>query len=71
MRGFDSPRDHWQNTGMTVHSFYDRPPTPDERMGMKWWNALSKSERGDCLSTAESVAQAWAMFKRGDRRANQ
>jgi hypothetical protein len=53
---------------MTVHSFYDRQPTPDERMGMKWWNALSKSERGDWLSTAETVAQAWTMFKQGEPR---
>jgi hypothetical protein len=55
---------------MTVHSFYDRPPTPDERMGMEWWNELSQSDRRDWLNSAETVAQAWAMFRRDDQRAS-
>ena len=68
MRGFDSPRDHWQNTRMTVHSFYDRPPTPEERIGMAWWNALTVAERREWFdSGAKSAAQAWAMFKQGEQ----
>jgi hypothetical protein len=43
---------------MTVHSFYDRQPTPDERLGIEWWNSLSEGERHDWLTSAETVAQA-------------
>jgi hypothetical protein len=35
---------------MTVHNFYDRQPTPDERAGMHWWNILSDRERRDCMA---------------------
>jgi hypothetical protein len=43
---------------------YDRLPTPDERVGMEWWNSLAKIERGYWLSVAETVAEAWTRFKR-------
>jgi hypothetical protein len=54
---------------MTAHSYFDREPTPDERAGMDWWNSLDKSERRHWfnLAKANSPAEAWAMFKRGER----
>ena len=54
---------------MTEHRPYDRQPTPDERMGMTWWNALPKDKRRRWLTgdSAQTPAEAWAMFKRGER----
>jgi hypothetical protein len=53
---------------MTVHSFYDRPPTPDERMAMAWWNAQTVAERRQWFdSGAHSAADAWARFKHGEQ----
>jgi len=53
---------------MAIHN-YDRQPTPDERAGMDWWNALSVSERARWLKVVNTtiVAEAWAMFKAGYR----
>jgi hypothetical protein len=54
---------------MTLYSYYDRQPTPDERTGMDWWNSLPKRERSRWfdLAKAASPAEAWLMFKRGYR----
>lgn len=45
----------------------DRPPTPDESMGMEWWNHLSEADRAAWCKRAETAvpAEAWAAFKRG------
>jgi len=43
-----------------------RKPTPDEALGMAWWNGLSERQRAEWLRRAGSavVADAWAAFKR-------
>ena len=49
-----------------------RPPTEDERLGMEWWNALSRHQRAHWLTEATlrdragpaSAADAWAEYKR-------
>ncbi len=39
--------------------------TPDEAIGMQWWNGLTRSERAAWLELAGSArpADAWAKFK--------
>lgn len=50
----------------------DRPPTPDERRAMDWWNALSDQQRGDLLKKADtrvinpSAAEAWNLLIAGE-----
>lgn len=48
----------------------DRKPTPDERMGMAWWNGMTPQERIAALRTAAtpenphpSPAEAWETWK--------
>lgn len=43
----------------------DREPTPDERAGMSWWNAMTEAQRPDALrrAGASTVAEAWAYHK--------
>ncbi len=47
-----------------------RAPTCDEKIGMAWWNSLSRPERRAALVVAEaklgrdvSAADAWAVWK--------
>jgi hypothetical protein len=43
-----------------------RKPTPDEQLGMAWWNNLTKAERAVWMSRAGHTgvaADAWAAFK--------
>jgi hypothetical protein len=49
----------------TCSSTVRRNPTPDEVVGMAWWNGLSEAERAKWLAAAGSavVADAWAAFK--------
>lgn len=51
---------------------YDsRMPEPEERLGMAWWNGLSRHERITVLIQAgehcadPSVADAWQMWREG------
>ncbi len=41
-------------------------PTPDEQMGMAWWNSLSDAERMAWAKKAGTgvVADAWNLFRR-------
>lgn len=43
-----------------------RPCTCDAEAGMRWWNALTKTERAAWLKRANSAvpADAWKEFKR-------
>jgi hypothetical protein len=50
----------------TASDLYNRPPTPDERMGMTWWNDLTLWEHRRWFSVARSPAEAWAKFKNGE-----
>ncbi|BCH04936.1 hypothetical protein MesoLj131b_69350 (plasmid) [Mesorhizobium sp. 131-2-5] len=45
---------------------HDREPTPDEAVGMAWWNSLSEPDRAAWLTRAGSArpADAWAAYKR-------
>ncbi len=44
---------------------HDPEPTPDEVLGMAWWNGLSERDRAHWLQRAGSAiaADAWALFK--------
>lgn len=43
----------------------ERKPTPDEAMGMAWWNSLSEESRSAWAAKVGTgvVADAWAAFK--------
>jgi hypothetical protein len=46
----------------------ERKPTPDEVMGMAWWNGLTEQERAWWIQMAGNTgvpADAWAAFKAG------
>ena len=42
-----------------------RTATPDDELGMTWWNNLTQNSRADWLRTASTFvpAEAWAYFK--------
>ena len=44
----------------------EREPTPDETMGMEWWNHLNEADRAYWLQEARSAvpAEAWAEWNR-------
>jgi hypothetical protein len=44
----------------------ERKPTPDETMGIEWWNGLTELERARWMQVAGNTgvaAEAWAAFK--------
>lgn len=46
----------------------ERKPTPDEAMGIAWWNSLDGQQREKWMASAGNtgvVADAWAAFKKG------
>ena len=61
----------------TASAIEPRKPTPDESMGMAWWNKMNRSERHLVIAQVEkllgrpaSVADAWALWKSGARLMN-
>lgn len=50
---------------------YDREPTPDERMGMAWWNGMTPIERSQVLrqtatetdTPVPSPSECWEWWK--------
>lgn len=46
----------------------ERKPTPDEKMGIAWWNRLDDHQRERWMAAGGNtgvVADAWAAFKKG------
>jgi len=44
----------------------ERKPTPDEAMGIAWWNSLTEQDRAKWMQAAGNtgvVADVWAAFK--------
>ena len=55
-------------TNTSANNPPDQPMTHDDKLGMAWWNALTKQERAKWSAIAGNtgrVKDAWEAFKRG------
>lgn len=60
---------HLQKRFYELDKPFARDKTPDEEMGMKWWNGMNETERAEVLRQAHeiipnpSVADAWKLWR--------